>query len=90
MMGADGGDLRRMTTHTITPVVRTIQSHSGGDALALVGGPLRTSEEAVVGITRLQEATSSVGRELALHLGFEYPETAEATVRRCWAAFTAS
>jgi predicted nucleotidyltransferase len=88
--GCDCGDLRRMTIHTITPVVRTIQVHLGEEALALVGGPLGTAGEIVEGIARSQDAISRVGRQLSGRLGFDYPDEAEVTVRRCWAAFTAS
>jgi hypothetical protein len=88
--GNDCGDLRRMTIHTITPVVRTIQSHCGGSALALVGSSLGTEAEIIASITRLQEEIARVGRELAARLGFAYPEAAEMTVRRCWADFIAS
>jgi len=88
--GNDCGDLRRMTIHTITPVVRTIQSHFGSSPMALVGGSLGTEAEVIAGITRLQEEIARVGRELAAHFGFAYPEAAEGTVRRCWTEFTAS
>jgi hypothetical protein len=86
--GNDCGPLARMTIHTLSPVVRTVQQAVGaGSALALVGGPLGSEREIRDGAARLRDEVARVGRRLAERLGFDYPEDAEIAVRRSWDRF---
>jgi len=87
--GNDCGPVHRLTIHTLTPVMRTVQAQYGADALALVGQPTRTTAEIILENGRLADAVARVGRQLAERLGFDYPAAAEATVRRAWQDFVA-
>jgi predicted nucleotidyltransferase len=87
--GNDCGPLHRLTIHTLTPVVRAVQTHIGPDALALVGQPTRTPAELIAAMTHLHDEIARVGRALADQLGFDYPAAAEATARRTWQEFLA-
>jgi hypothetical protein len=86
--GQDCGPLNRLTIHTLTPVVQTIQQQAGDSILALVGEPARTPEELIETASSLRDEVSRVGRLLAEKLGFDYPAAAEETVRRSWAQFS--
>lgn len=85
--GNDCGSIQRMTIHTLSPVMRTVQQVIGDRALAIVGQPLRSDQEIIASTMRLQDEVSRVGRQLAAQLGFSYPEAAEATVRHTWQQF---
>jgi len=85
--GNDCGPVRRLTIHTLTPVIQAVQAQMGADALALVGQPMRTEAEIIAGAADLREELARVGRLLAEKLGFDYPAAAEATVRRTWQEF---
>jgi hypothetical protein len=87
--GRDCGPLSRMTIHTLTPVIRTVQAQIGADGLALIGQPMRTEAEIIAASASLREEIARVGRLLAVKLGFAYPIAAETTVRRTWQAFLA-
>lgn len=87
--GNDCGPVHRLTIHTLTPVMRTVQAQHDADALALAGQPTRTVTEIIAENGRLADAVARVGRQLAERLGFDYPAAAEATVRRTWQAFLA-
>ena len=88
--GNDCGPLHRLTIHTLTPVIRTVQAQIGAEALALVGQPMRTEAEIIAASADLREEIARVGRLLAEKLGFDYPAAAEATVRRTWQDFLAA
>jgi hypothetical protein len=85
--GNDCGPLNRLTIHTLTPVVRTVQACFGADALTLVGRPLRNESEILDSAIAVRNEIARVGRLLADKLGFDYPAAAEATVRRTWQEF---
>lgn len=85
--GLDCGPLNRMTIHTLTPVIQAVQEKTGEALLALVGEPSRTPRELIETTARLRDEVARVGRLLAAQLGFDYPEAAEETVRRSWAAY---
>lgn len=85
--GTDCGPVRRLTIHTLTPVIQALQAQMGADALALVGQPMRTEAELIAGAAKLREELARVGRLLAEKLGFDYSSAAEATVRRTWQEF---
>ncbi len=87
--GLDCGPLNRMTIHSLTPVIQAAQEQAGEAVLALVGGPSRTTAELIETMARLRDEVARVSCLLAAQLGFAYPEAAEATVRRSWAAFLA-
>jgi predicted nucleotidyltransferase len=85
--GCDPGPVYRMTVHTLTPVIRTVQELTGTDGLALVGAPLGNEAEIIASSARLRDEFARVGRALAERFGFEYPADAEQTVRRSWQEF---
>ena len=87
--GNDCGPLNRLTIHTLTPVIRTVQAQIGAEALALVGRPMRSEAEIIAAAADLREEIARVGRLLADRLGFDYPTAAEATIRRTWQEFLA-
>jgi hypothetical protein len=82
--GRDCGPLHRLTIHTLTPVIRTVQTHVGANALELVGRPMRTESEIIETAADLRDEVARVGRILADKLGFDYPAAAEAIIRRMW------
>ena len=85
--GQDCGLLHRLTIHTLTPVIRTVQAHFGADALQLVGRPMRTESEIIGAAADVRDEVARVGRLLAEKLGFDYPAAAEATIRHTWQDF---
>ena len=85
--GKDCGDLRCMTIHTMTPVVKVIQQTYGDQPLKLVGLPMRSPAEISIAIERLNRAVSEVGRQVAEKFEVEYPSELESMVRRSWAEF---
>jgi predicted nucleotidyltransferase len=87
--GQDCGPLNRLTIHTLTPVIRTVHTQIGADALELVGRPMRTEAEIIQASADLRDEVARVGRLLADRFGFDYPAAAEATVRRTWRDFSA-
>ena len=88
--GDDCGPIHRLTIHTLTPVMRAVQTQFGAGALALVGQPTRTEDEIVETASRLRDEVARVGRALGEKLDFEYPAAAEESVRRSWLLFTAA
>jgi predicted nucleotidyltransferase len=87
--GNDCGPLNRLTIHTLTPVIRAVQTYVGADALALLGQPMRTETEIIEAAAHQCDEIASVGRLLADKLGFTYPASAEETIRRTWRDFLA-
>lgn len=73
--------------HVMSPVARAIQKAFGDEALALLGTPRRTLTELLAHAAELQDTVAALGRTLCERHGVTYPEAAEATVRRSWAAF---
>lgn len=85
--GNDCGPIARATIHTFSPVVRAIQDRFGAEALHHIGQPIDSVEALLAATSWLREEVARVGHALAERLGFVYPESAEATIRRCWEAY---
>ncbi|MEM7113560.1 MAG: hypothetical protein AAF614_14070 [Chloroflexota bacterium] len=85
--GRDCGDLRRVTIHSLTPIVRHVQGYAGGDVVRLLGGPLRSLDEIMQANDELHTAVSQAGRQVAKRFGFDYPDEVEAVVLSSWAKF---
>src|SRR5512136_2830573 len=85
--GNDCGPLNRLTMHTLTPVIRAVQTYIGADALALLGQPMQTEVEMIQAAADLRDEIARVGRQLAHKLGIDYPAAAEATIRCTWQDF---
>lgn len=80
--GLDCGPLSPMTIHTMTPMVRTVETAQGGLALRALGRSSETEEEFRGAMERLREEGARVGRRLAERLGFDYPAAAEEAAMR--------
>lgn len=84
--GEDCLDLRRVTIHTLTPIVRAVQQ-AGPEVQHILGMPTRTRPEILAAIDALHALVARVGRELAARHEFDYPAELEALVLHYWEAF---
>ncbi len=82
--GNDCGDPLRMTIHSMSPAVRTIQAEIGPSALAMLGKPARTVEELVDSAMQIAREVARIGRLLSGSLKFDYPAEAERVVADSW------
>jgi predicted nucleotidyltransferase len=82
--GNDCGDPLRMTIHSMSPAVRSIQAEIGPSALAMLGKPARTVEELIDSATQIAREVSRIGRLLSTSLNFDYPAEAERVVADSW------
>ena len=82
--GNDCGDPLRMTIHSMSPAVRSIQAEIGASALAMLGKPTRTAEELVDSAMQIAREVARIGRLLSTSLNFDYPAEAERVVADSW------
>jgi len=82
--GKDCGDPLRMTIHSMSPAVRSIQAGIGPLALAMLGKPARTPEELVDSAMQIAREVARIGRLLSTKLNFDYPAEAERVVAAAW------
>jgi predicted nucleotidyltransferase len=82
--GNDCGDPLRMTIHSMSPAVRSIQAEIGPLALAMLGKPTRTVEELTDSAMQIAREVARVGRLLSTRLNFDYPTEAERVVADSW------
>jgi len=87
--GEDCTDLRRVTIHTLTPIVRAVQQAAGPEVQRALGMPARTRAEVLAAVDALHALVARIGRELAARHGFDYPAELEALVLESWEAFKA-
>ncbi|MEM7031790.1 MAG: nucleotidyltransferase domain-containing protein [Chloroflexota bacterium] len=85
--GNDCGDLRRMTIHTWTPVIETIQQTYGDKIITILGMATISKQEVVNVNNLLNREVSVVGRQLAEQFDFVYPETLEKMTLQSWGEF---
>jgi predicted nucleotidyltransferase len=82
--GNDCGDPMRLTIHSMSPAVRSIQAQIGPSALAVLGKPAGTVEELVDSAMQVAREVARVGRTLSTQLNFDYPHEAERVVAASW------
>ena len=85
--GNDCGDLRRMTIHSWTPVIETIQAEYGDKIVGILGLPTISKSDIVKVNNLLNQEVANVGRALAKKFSFAYPESLEEMTRKSWADF---
>ena len=85
----DCGDLRQITIHAMTPVVRVLQTSVDARVLEVVSLPTRTKAEKLEAVDRLNTEVSIVGHLLANKYRFEYPNELESLVLEFWQMFKA-
>lgn len=90
LTGQDFGDLRRMTIHSMTPVIRTLQAASSSSFIDTVSMVTRTPDDLVAAITALNNDVSKLGRILASRYDFPYPENLETLVLRAWQEYVST
>ena len=86
--GLDGGEARP-NIFSLSERYRVVRREMGARAMQILGAPLSSREHMIVHIEQLRNEMSTVGRQLAGRLGFDYPEPLEAMVRRRWEQFKA-
>jgi len=87
--GRDQGT-QRPTIHTLTQVVRAAAESVGPHSLETLGSTRTNRAEIRQAIEAYRNEAAAVGRRLAGHLGFAYPDALEQTVRRCWQEYLAN
>jgi len=85
--GKDCGDPLRMTIHTMSPAVRSIQAEIGPSALAMLGKPAGTPQQLVDSAMQIAREVARIGRLLSARLNFDYPAEAERVVVNAWGRF---
>ena len=75
--GLDCGPIQAMTIHSLTPMVRAVESIHDGEALKALGRSSETEADFGEATMRLRVEGARVGRLLAERLGFDYPAAAE-------------
>ena len=81
--GSDQG-AQRPTIHSLTQTVRAVTDLVGPCALETLGSARTNRTEIMRAVEVNRNEVALVGRRLAARLGFDYPDTLEQTVRRCW------
>ena len=75
---------QRPTIHSLTQVVRAVAESVGSRSLEVLGSTRTNRIEIKQAIEANRNEVAAVGRRLAVHLGFAYPDVLEQTVRDCW------
>jgi hypothetical protein len=83
--GNDCGNPLKMTIHSMSPAVLNIRAGIGPSALAMLGKPMRTTEELVDSAMEIAREVARIGRLLSKRLDFDYPTEAERVVSDLWA-----
>ncbi|QBD74987.1 hypothetical protein EPA93_02850 [Ktedonosporobacter rubrisoli] len=85
--GRDYGDMHRQTIHSLTDIIRTVQTLDTEQAQALLGAPMRDRQEVYQVIEQQRATVSRVGRQLTQTYGVSYPTALEAVVLKDWQDF---
>lgn len=85
--GRDCGDLRRITIHSLTPVVRAVQDYEPINVVQVLGMPLQSLDDIFAANEALNTAVSQAGREVAARFQFDYPNAVEKIVLTSWDKF---